>query len=371
MTETVTLPVRARTLGLTPVERGHAAQDSERDFVEYVEARQQALVRFAYLLTSDHHTAEDLVQTALAKTYLTWNRLRDRGAVDAYVRRIIVNENSSLWRRAWKRNERATDALPENSQAPSRDSADRDVMWQVVQRLPAKQRAAVVLRYYEQLSEAETAAVLGRSVGNVKSQTSRGIASIRVAVTVTRTPGWSTVTGHDPFDGGVEHDLRTALARHAQDVQTVDLASGAVRRAGRIRTRRRLTSGLVTLAAVAIAVPVGLQLTDQPPSANSATSHPTTDSAAAAVVEVQLAGLASGPAPAVPYVDGSTYHANETSYTLTTAPHRRVVDAIAFKQGPAVFTQDLDVGADDVLRERAEEHLPADRRRHQHRGVRQ
>jgi RNA polymerase sigma-70 factor (sigma-E family) len=175
-------PVGAVALGWSPVGRGNLADASRSDFVEYVEARQQALVRFAYLLTSDHHTAEDLVQTALAKTYLTWDRLRDRGAVDAYVRRIIVNENTSLWRRAWKRNERSTDRLPDSGHSDP-DAASRDAMWQVVQKLPPKQRAAVVLRYYEDLSEADTAEVLGCSVGNVKSQTSRGIAAIRAAVT--------------------------------------------------------------------------------------------------------------------------------------------------------------------------------------------
>jgi RNA polymerase sigma-70 factor (sigma-E family) len=171
-------------LGLSAVTRGHAT-GSERDFVEYVEARQHALVRFAYLLTSDHHTAEDLVQTALAKTYLTWDRLRDRGAVDAYVRRIIVNENTSMWRRAWRRNERSTDELPEPSGGGRFQDIDREgrsVLWEVVQSLPPRQRAAVVLRYYEDLSEADTAAVLGCSVGNVKSQTSRGIAAMRAAV---------------------------------------------------------------------------------------------------------------------------------------------------------------------------------------------
>jgi len=167
------------TVGWVPVGRGSIGVEArDADFVEYVEARQQALVRFAYLLTSNHHTAEDLVQTALAKTYLTWDRLRDRGAVDAYVRRIIVNENTSLWRRAWKRNERTTDELPDAG-VHDADLDGRDAMWQVVQTLPTKQRAAVVLRYYEDLSEAETAEVLGCSVGNVKSQTSRAIASMR------------------------------------------------------------------------------------------------------------------------------------------------------------------------------------------------
>jgi RNA polymerase sigma-70 factor (sigma-E family) len=169
-------------LGWGTVSRGTTAAESERDFVEYVEARQQALVRFAFLLTSDHHTAEDLVQTALAKTYLTWGRLRDRGAVDAYVRRIIVNENTSMWRRAWKRRERTSEVLPDRGTADP-DVESRDAMWRVVQSLPPRQRAAVVLRYYEDLSEAETASVLGCSVGNVKSQTSRGLAAMRAAVT--------------------------------------------------------------------------------------------------------------------------------------------------------------------------------------------
>jgi RNA polymerase sigma-70 factor (sigma-E family) len=175
-------PVAAAALGWSPVSRGNIADTNRSDFVEYVEARQQALVRFAYLLTSDHHTAEDLVQTALAKTYLTWDRLRDRGAVDAYVRRIIINENTSMWRRAWKRNERSMDQLPDRGHSDP-DADNRDAIWQVVQTLPPRQRAAVVLRYYEDLSEADTAEVLGCSVGNVKSQTSRGIASIRAAVT--------------------------------------------------------------------------------------------------------------------------------------------------------------------------------------------
>jgi RNA polymerase sigma-70 factor (sigma-E family) len=138
-------------------------------------------VRFAYILTSDHHAAEDLVQTALAKTYLAWNRLRDRGAVDSYVRRVIVNENTSTWRRAWRRRERVTETLPERGVVDA-DFEGREAMWHVVQALPPRQRAAVVLRYYEDLSEAQTAAVLGCSVGNVKSQTSRGIAAMRAAI---------------------------------------------------------------------------------------------------------------------------------------------------------------------------------------------
>ncbi len=102
------------------------------DFVDYVHARQHALLRFAYLLTSDHHLAEDLVQTALAKTFLSREKLRDVGALDAYVRRIVVNENASLWRRAWRRNERPSDVLPDSG-IQDGDPSDRDALWRVVQ----------------------------------------------------------------------------------------------------------------------------------------------------------------------------------------------------------------------------------------------
>jgi RNA polymerase sigma-70 factor (sigma-E family) len=165
----------------------------EQHFVEFVAARQHALLRTAYLLTSDHHAAEDLVQTALAKAYLSWHKLREPAAADGYVRRIMVNENTSLWRRAWKRNEHATDTLPERptTHDASGDVEAREEMWALVQTLPPKQRAAVVLRYYEDLSEADTAAALGCSVGNVKSQTSRAIATLRGRVST----GAATATG--------------------------------------------------------------------------------------------------------------------------------------------------------------------------------
>lgn len=167
-------------LGCAAMASSPASDATQQDFVDFVAARQQALLRFAYLLTSDHHTAEDLVQTALAKTYLSWSKLRDRGALDSYVRRIIINENISLWRRAWKRNERPSDILPEPGAGHlDEPSTHRDALWQVVQTLPTKQRAAVVLRYYEDRTEAETANILGCSVGTVKSQTSRAIAAMR------------------------------------------------------------------------------------------------------------------------------------------------------------------------------------------------
>ena len=154
--------------------------DRDADFTAYLQARQARLLRTAYLLTGDQHQAEDLLQTSLAKLYLAWDKVRDRGSVDAYVRRIMVNENNSVWRRGWKRRELASGDLPEA--APVLDEYDEGVgaaVWAVVQTLPRKARAVVVLRYYEQLTEAETADVLGISVGTVKSQTSRALAALR------------------------------------------------------------------------------------------------------------------------------------------------------------------------------------------------
>jgi RNA polymerase sigma-70 factor (sigma-E family) len=156
------------------------AVDRDADFTAYLEARQARLLRTAYLLTGDQHQAEDLLQTSLAKLYLAWDRVRDRESVDAYVRRIMVNENNSLWRRGWRRRELTTDVVPET--AAFHDSYDEGTgaaVWAVVQTLPRKARAVVVLRYYEQLTEAETAEVLGISVGTVKSQCSRALATLR------------------------------------------------------------------------------------------------------------------------------------------------------------------------------------------------
>ena len=128
----------------------------------------------------DRHTAEDLTQTAFAKLYLSWDKVRDHGSIDGYLRRILVNENNSLWRRAWKKREHATDELPEPTpHVDEYDDGRSAALWDLVQSLPKKARAVLVLRYYEQLSEAETAEVLGVSVGTVKSQTSRALAALR------------------------------------------------------------------------------------------------------------------------------------------------------------------------------------------------
>jgi RNA polymerase sigma-70 factor (sigma-E family) len=151
-------------------------------FRGYVAARSAALLRTAYLLTGNRSDAEDLLQTALAKTYLAWDRIRDREALDGYVRRTMVNTQTSWWRRR-KVSEYATDDLPERDDPRSAtdDLALHDALWSALGQLPTRQRATVVLRYYEDLSEAETAQVLGVSVGTVKSTTSRALVKLRDA----------------------------------------------------------------------------------------------------------------------------------------------------------------------------------------------
>ncbi|MBM7788945.1 SigE family RNA polymerase sigma factor [Tenggerimyces flavus] len=152
------------------------AETGAESFDAYVAARQHALLRTAYLLTGDRHEAEDLVQTALTKTYLAWSRVRDP---DAYVRRAMVNVHISWWRRAWRREERPTDAVPEPTATPEPDLADRDEVWALVRSLPPRQRAVVVLRFYEDLTPAEVADILGCTAGTVASQTNRAIAALR------------------------------------------------------------------------------------------------------------------------------------------------------------------------------------------------
>lgn len=141
------------------------------------------LLRTARSLTGNPSDAEDLLQTALAKTYVAWERIEDHRALDGYVRRALLNTRTSQWRKR-KVDEFACDELPEPDPAhgvddPAEQQALRDAMWRAIMRLPARQRAMVVLRYYEDLSEAQTAEVLGVSVGTVKSAVSRALGKLR------------------------------------------------------------------------------------------------------------------------------------------------------------------------------------------------
>ena len=156
-------------------------------FDDFVATRSTRLLRTAYLLTHDRALAEDLVQTSLAKAWFSWGRIE--GRPEAYVRRIMVNTYSSWWRRRWN-GEEATADLPERGAGqgfrPAEDVRvdDRTDLWRALARLPRRQRAVVVLRFYEDLSEAETAEIMQCSVGTVKSQASRALAKLRVDPTL-------------------------------------------------------------------------------------------------------------------------------------------------------------------------------------------
>jgi RNA polymerase sigma-70 factor (sigma-E family) len=171
----VTMPTAA-----VPDEGARATTRTD-EFESWMVARQRRLLHLAFLLTGDVHTAEDLVQTTLAKLYLAWDRVDKDGNVDAYARRILTNEHASLWRRPWKRREVSTDdfAVHEPSAVDAAYDGTGAALWTAVRALPPRQRTVIALRYYEQLTEAETAATLGISVGTVKSQASRAIATLR------------------------------------------------------------------------------------------------------------------------------------------------------------------------------------------------
>jgi RNA polymerase sigma-70 factor (sigma-E family) len=150
---------------------------NHEEFRAYVLSRGAALLRVANQLTSNPSDAEDLLQAALAKTYLAWDRIKDRSSLDSYVRRAMVNINISWWRRR-KIEEYPAEELPE---VPVRHDPRHtyDDLEQALERLPARQRTAIVLRYYEDMTEPEIARALGISVGTVKSSVSRGMAKLR------------------------------------------------------------------------------------------------------------------------------------------------------------------------------------------------
>ncbi len=148
-------------------------------FRDYVTSRSPSLLRAAYLLTGNRADAEDLVQAALAKTFQAWDRIEDRAALDGYVRRAMINTHISWWRRR-KFEEFPTDELPDQAVADHAGRSDlRDSLRSAVERLPQRMRAAVVLRYYEDMTEAEVADALGVSLGTVKSTVSRAVAKLR------------------------------------------------------------------------------------------------------------------------------------------------------------------------------------------------
>jgi RNA polymerase sigma-70 factor (sigma-E family) len=149
-------------------------------FGEYVRSRSQALLRAAQAITGNRADAEDLLQATLVKAYLSWGRIDDPAALDTYVRRVMVNTHISGWRRR-RVDEYPTDELPDSpsGQDATRDSDLHDMVQRAIDRLPRQMRAAVMLRFYDDMTEPEVAAALGVSVGTVKSTVARAVAKLR------------------------------------------------------------------------------------------------------------------------------------------------------------------------------------------------
>jgi RNA polymerase sigma-70 factor (sigma-E family) len=163
--------------------RGTVDNAAEERFADWAASRVRGLHRTAYLLCGDWHVAEDLVQESLARTALHWKHVESAEHPDAYVRAILVNQARSRWRRRSTREHRVFMPSDTGIADGSDDRARRDELMVALRRLPARQRAVVVLRYFEELSEAETAAALGCSPGTVKSHSHRALQSLRSVMT--------------------------------------------------------------------------------------------------------------------------------------------------------------------------------------------
>lgn len=158
-------------------------------FAEYVSARSVALHRAAYLMVGDVSLAQDLVQEALIRTYVAWSRLRDPANAEAYTRRAITTIAIDWSRRKARSAERPTGRPPDIAAPGHADRIDEHTwLWQCLRQLPVRQRVAIVLRYYQDLTEAQTAEAMGCRVGTVKSTVSAGMTRLRDLVGASRLP---------------------------------------------------------------------------------------------------------------------------------------------------------------------------------------
>jgi len=166
--------------GVTGVDR-----TAEAEFSGFMHSRWLQLVRLGFALTGDRGLAEDLAQTALARAYASWPKICRAGDPDAYVRRVLVNANRSRFRKH-RVAEQLTGTVPEPvPQAAARDSDDRVMLMAALLSLPPRQRSVVVLRFWLDMTESQVAEALGCSVGNVKSQASRALATLRARTDLT------------------------------------------------------------------------------------------------------------------------------------------------------------------------------------------
>lgn len=157
-------------------------ETSEKEFAEYFRARRDAVRRTAYMLCGDWHKADDHAQAAFVALHRHWRSIKDRAALDAWMRRTLTRAVVDESRRPWRR-ERSTAEHVEMAVAPAADAlATRQVLVDGLRTVPARQRAALVLRFFEGLDVAETATALGCSQGTVKSQTARGLDALRASL---------------------------------------------------------------------------------------------------------------------------------------------------------------------------------------------
>jgi RNA polymerase sigma-70 factor (sigma-E family) len=153
---------------------------SELDLEEFMRSRSPALLRLAYLLTADAHAAEDLVQDVLLKVGMKWDRIAGVSYLDAYVRKSLINQYAS-WRRAARFRRESIGTVPEEQSGDPTDAVlDREIVWRALGRLPSRQKAVLVLRYYEDLTDVEIAHHLNVRRGTVRSLASRALRALGV-----------------------------------------------------------------------------------------------------------------------------------------------------------------------------------------------
>ena len=165
----------------------------DAEFTEYVAANAEKVRFTAFLLCGDWHEAEDLAQSALIRVYQAWSRIDRAEPIDAYVKKAVVRTFLNSRRRLWRTVESLVGAVPEPPPSQAAGPEQRILVWSALAEVPRRQRAALVLRYWEDLSVAETAVVLGCSEGNVKSQCARGLQTLRTVL----------ADQHDRVKGGI------------------------------------------------------------------------------------------------------------------------------------------------------------------------
>ncbi|MFG3439621.1 SigE family RNA polymerase sigma factor [Nonomuraea sp. NPDC047897] len=165
---------------MTETTKGNTHVEPDPRFAEFVAERGDALLRYGYVLAGNPHDAADLVQEALVKLRAAWPRLRSKDNPESYARTTMARLHIAFWR--LRRREQLTWAVPESEHHDTLPAGDERTLWQTLAGLPRRQRAVLVLRYYEQLTDAEIAGVLGISRGTVRSQAARALDKLRAAL---------------------------------------------------------------------------------------------------------------------------------------------------------------------------------------------